>query len=445
MKKLDIRGELERRKYHVTNRFYYWIYRTLMSFPAMKFHAKYTREVDLKREKGPCFVIFNHLSRIDHNYVMTACYPKRLNMLAGYSEFFRSHLHTVFKMNNVLPKKNYSRDVLGTKAIMSIIKQGGSVTFAPEGLATNDGMNKPIVPGTGGMLKKFGVPVYFCELRGQYLQNTKVCLDVRSGKTFATTKLLFSAEDLKTLTVEEIDQKINEAFRHDEYAWQKEKHIRWKTNGRSCERLDGLLFRCPKCGEYFKMKGEGDKIECLNCGNGATVDDYYDFHPFDGSVIPFETQSEWARWERAQIIKEIRKDQNYRYVERVKIGRLPNDRYMKDLKTSEIVGEGTLTIDHTGMSYEDDADKTLNFFLDYTKLYTLITEVDSSFFNLYVDGEYTDVFPQEHHSAIMITYLVEEMHRLHVNYYKNFPWFDYMYEDEAEGGQGEQTLPVSEK
>ena len=35
---------------------------------------------------GPCFVIFNHLSRIDHMYVMRACYPRITNMMAGHSE-----------------------------------------------------------------------------------------------------------------------------------------------------------------------------------------------------------------------------------------------------------------------------------------------------------------------------------------------------------------------
>lgn len=432
MKKLDIRGDLAKRKFKTTNRFYYWIYKTLMSVPARAYNAEFIRTDDVSKCKGPCIVIFNHLSRIDHYYVMRATYPKRINMLAGYSEFFRSHLHTVFRMNNVLPKKNYCQDISGLKAMMAVIKKGGSVTFAPEGLATNDGMNKPIVPGTGGLLKKFGVPVYFCKLRGEYLQNTKVCLDVRSGKTYAETKLLFSPEDLKTFSVQEIDDKINLAFRHDEYAWQKEKRIKWDMKGRSCENLEGLLYRCPKCGEYFSTKGKGDRIYCTKCGNGATVDDYYDFHPFDDGCVIFDTQSEWARWQRERIIKEIRMDDNYSYSERVKIGRLPNDRYLKDMKTSEIVGEGMLTVDHEGMKYVDDRDEKLNFVYGYDKLYTLITEVDSSYFNFYLDGEYTDVFPQEHHSALFLTALVEEMHRLHVNYYKNFPWFDYMYKDNEE-------------
>ena len=143
----------------------------------------------------------------------------------------------------------------------------------------------------------------------------------------------------------------------------------------------------------------------------------------------FDTQSEWANWQRQQIIKEIRKDPDFSYVERVKIGKLPNDHYLKNKKTSEVVGEGYLTVDHTGMHYRDDVDLSLDFDMDYNQLYTLITELDASFFNFYVNGEYTDIFPQKHPSSLMITVLVEEMHRLHVNYYKNFPWFDYMYEN----------------
>ena len=81
------------------------------------------------------------------------------------------------------------------------------------------------------------------------------------------------------------------------------------------------------------------------------------------------------------------------------------------------------------MHYRDDVNKEFDFDMGYDQLYTLITELDSSYFNFYVNGEYTDVFPQKNPSSLMITVLVEEMHRLHVNYYKNFPWFDYMYEN----------------
>ena len=427
MKKIDIRSDLQKRKFKITNRFYYWIYRTVMKIVGKKYHAHYEVVDDINKCKGPCFVIFNHLSRIDHMYVMEICYPRRINILAGYSEFFRSHLHQVFKMNNILPKKQYTNDILSTKAILSIIHQGGCVALAPEGLASNDGMNKPIVPHTGHLFKKCKVPVYFVELRGEYLQNTKVCLDERYGETYAKLSLLFSKDDLEKLTVEEIDDKINDAFRHDEYLWQKEKHIKWDMRGRPCHHLNEILYRCPKCGKEFVMNAHDDVIVCENCGNGATVDDYYDFHPFDGSVIP-DTPSEWVNEERIAIIKEIRKDENYCFSERVKIGKLPNDHYLEDMKTSEIDSTGVMTIDHTGVHYRADGDSSKDFDLDYNKIYTTITELDSSYFNIYIDGEYTDIFP-ERPAAIKMSMLIEEMHRLHVNFYKNFKWNDYMYKE----------------
>lgn len=429
-RKMDIRKDVASRKPRIPPRIVWWIYRTVMHNVARKYNAHYEIVDDINKCKGPAFVIFNHLSRLDHIYVMEACYPRRLNIVAGYNEFFRSHLYRVFKLNKIIPKKNYcDNDLAGTKGMMAIINKGGVVAFSPEGLASNDGMNKPIVPKTGHLLKHFGVPVYYVEQHGQYLQNTKVCLDERYGETYARISVLLSPEDLERMSVEEIDAKINEAFRRDEYAWQKEKHIRWDMKGRPCERLDDMLFQCPRCKKRFTMKGEGDRITCLNCGNGASVDEYYDFHPFDESCVIPETQSEWVRRQRIDIIHEIRENPEYSYSEKVVIGRLPNDHLLTDMKTSEPVGEGILTIDHKGMHYVDDKNPSVNFDLDYKKLYTLVTELDSSYFDIYVNGEFTDVFPQERHSVLYINALVEEMHRLHENFYKNLPWNDYMYDE----------------
>ena len=41
--------------------------------------------------------------------------------------------------------------------------------------------------------------------------------------------------------------------------------------------------------------------------------------------------------------------------------------------------------------------------------------------------KYIEIFPKNP-TVGKFTLLVEEMHRSHVNYYKNFKWKDYMYE-----------------
>ena len=427
-KKIPISKKLAKREYAPAPRIIAWIYKTIMvDIIGRKYKPNFHIIDDVNDCDGPCFVIFNHLSRIDHMYVSGACYPRITNMIAGNNEFYRKKFSFIFGLNKVIPKKNYSPDRLTISATSKVIKKGGCVTFAPEGLASDYGGNKPIVPGTSKMFKHFKVPVYLCYLEGQYLQNTKVCLDERLGETHATMSLLFYKEDVERLTVEEMDDIINEKFRRDEYAWNKEKKIKWKTHGRICHRLEDFCYKCPKCGKEFTMKGEGNQIVCTSCGNGATMDDYYEFHPFEGSIIP-ESPFQWVEQQRAQLIKEIRENPDYYFEDECQIGNLDEYKLVGDNKTSFIVGEGKIRVDHTGMHYRGTRNgEPYEFDVDYNNLFTLITEVDSSFFNFYLRGEYFDVFPK-HQTVGKFSLLVEEMHRYHVNTYKNFKWNDYMYE-----------------
>ncbi len=426
--KLTISKKLAKRKYRPAPKFIHAIYKTIMvDIIGRKYKPNFKIIDDVNDCKGPCFVVFNHLSRIDHLYVMGACYPRVTNMMAGCSEFYRKKFSFVFGLSKVIPKKNYSADLISIHGVSEVIKRGGCVTFSPEGLASDFGENKPVVPGTSKMFKHFKVPVYFCHLEGQFLQNTKVCLDERLGKTYATMSLLFSKEDVEKLSVEEMDDIMNEKFRRNEYAWNREKKIKWDTKGRICHRLEDYCYKCYKCGQEFTMKGEGNKIECLNCGNGATMDDYYVFHPYKDAVIP-EDPCVWAQQERIDIIKEIRENPDYYFEDECQIGNLDEYKLIGNNKTSFIVGEGKIRIDHQGMHYKGTRNgEPYEFSVGYKNLYTLITEVDSSYFNFYLKGEYFDVFPK-HQTVGKIILLVEEMHRYHINFYKNFKWNDYMYE-----------------
>ena len=427
-KKNTIEQKLSKRKYSQPQRFISWLYKLIMvDIVGRKYKPKFHIIDDVNDCDGPCFVIFNHLSRFDHMYICGATYPRRTNMIAGNCEFYRTKFSLLFKLDRVIPKKNYSPDKRTIIATGKVLKAGGCVTFAPEGLASNFGGNKPIVPGTSKMFKHYKVPVYMCFLEGQYLQNTKYCLDERIGETHATMSLLFSKEDVERLSIEEMDDIINEKFRHDEFAWNAEKKIKWKTYCRICHRLDDICYKCPKCGKEFTMKGEGNKIFCTHCGNGATMDDYYQFHPFEGSIIP-ESPLKWVEQERIDVIKEIRANPDYYFEDECQIGNLDEYKLIGKNKTSFIVGEGKIRVDHKGLHYKGTRNgEPYEFTADYEQLYTLITEVDASYFNFYLKGEYFDIFPK-HQTVGKFLLLVEEMHRYHINYYKNFNWNDYMYE-----------------
>ena len=85
-------------------------------------------------------------------------------------------------------------------------------------------------------------------------------------------------------------------------------------------------------------------------------------------------------------------------------------------------------INHTGIHFKGTkAGEEFSFDVSYKQVWTYPISVDLSVFSLFVNGEQYDFYP-DYRCVGKIIMLTEEMHRYHVNYFKNFPWFDYMYE-----------------
>lgn len=428
-KKDTLKEKLAKRKYKIPNRFFYWIYHFLMTgFIARKYRPEVTVKDSISDCDGSCFLIWNHLSRLDHAFVMQSAYPRPINIVAGYNEFFRSHLHTVFKLMNIIPKKIYNSDMVSLRGMNSIIRQGGCIAFSPEGMSSIYGHNQPVVPGTARFIKHYRIPVYFLKLEGSYLTSTKVCLDERYGKVRGELRLLFTPEQLDAMTAEEIDLAINEACRHDDYFWQKEQRIEWKHKYGMCKRLNDICYVCPRCGGDLTMDVGDDYIKCRECGNGATVNDYYDFVPFDDTCVIPETPSKWVELERARAIDEIRADREYSLSSEVILGEIPDHKLIKDFRTTDECGSGRITIDHEGIHFRGiKHGESFDFDLSYEMVFSLPIVTDLQKFGLYVDGEFYEFTPPKPVVGKMLV-VTEEMHRLHVNEWKNFPWFDYLYD-----------------
>ena len=432
--KPTLQEKLKKRTYKTPSRFVTWLYNLISSIVLLPRYNPHIEVIDdISKEPGACFLVWNHLSRVDHLYSMKAALPRRYNMVCGYSEFFRSHLKVVFKLNQILPKKVFTLDRDGIKAINSIINSGGIVTMSPEGMSSIYGVNQPVVPGSGAFLKHYRVPVYFLQMRGQYLTSTKHYLEERKGRTEARLYKLFTPEQLGEMSAKEIDDKLNEVFRHDDYEWGIQNHIKWKMHGRSCEHLNEICYKCPRCGEDLSMDAGGDTIRCRVCGNGARMNDYYEFEPFDDKCVLPETPSKWVEMERVHIIDEIRNDPEYSFTEHVRIGDLPKYRYLKKQKTSEECGEGTLTLDHSGIHFRGTKHgEPWSFDLSYAIYYSLVIMTSTAKFALYVGAEFYEFIPDQP-SVGKLLLITEEMHRYHFNSWKNFPWNDWMYEGKALG------------
>lgn len=375
---------------------------------------------DPRKCKGPYIIVSNHASRLDYIYTGVVLLPDTLNFVAGYNEFFRSHLAGVFRLLQIIPKKNFTPDIYTIKEIARVLRRGGRVILFPEGMSSIGGGNQPSAIGSGKLLKHFGVPVYVSKISGGYLTSTKYCLDERPGRVEVVIDKLFTPEQLGALSADEIQLRLDEAIHNDDYEWNKTARAAYKSGGRIAYQLHTLLYRCPRCGGELTMHGEGDEIRCSACGNGARLDETYRLIPLDETCVIPDTPKTWFDEERA-LMREAVKDAAFRLTERVKLGMLPRFAYLKNLSTSELVGDGEITLDRGGFHFSGTRNgEPFRFALEPKLLPTYGMCTDVSRFYTFYEGEFYEFYPETECVAKWLL-ATEELHRLSGGEWRDFP------------------------
>jgi len=422
MEKMTVAQEIHARKIKRPGALYTILGTVWKLFMAPKYNIRYTFRADPRQEKGAFFFISNHASRLDYIFAGVPLLPQKMNFVAGYNEFHRSHLALVFRLLRVIPKKNFTPDLYTTREINRIIKSGGGVCLFPEGMSSISGANQPVAVGTGKLIKHYRLPVYYSVIRGGYLTSPKYNLKDRCGTVEVEFDRLFTPEQLATLTPEEIESIINRAIYHDDYAWNKEKGYHYDIGETGAEDLEDLLFWCPKCGRQHTMATKGNTIFCTECGNGATLLDTYELVPFDDSCVIPETQTAWFDQQREVIRREV-EDENFVLEEEVELGVLPDHELLKNQETSRVVGRGVLRLDRTGLTYTGTKNgEDYTFHIKSRQLPTYGMCTDLSRFYTFVDGEFVEFYPK--HRVVEKFFLAtEEIHRLNGGPWKafNFP------------------------
>ncbi|MBR3786660.1 MAG: 1-acyl-sn-glycerol-3-phosphate acyltransferase [Firmicutes bacterium] len=393
-----------------------WVWKT---FIAKKYNVHCTDKVGMSHVEGPYIFISNHASRLDYIFTGIPVLPKRMNYVAGYNEFHRSHLSLVFNLLHVIPKKNFVPDIYTIKEILRVLKAGGRICIFPEGMSSISGANQPVAVGTGKLIKKAGLPVYYSVIRGGYLTSPKYNLRDRCGRVEVEVDQLFTPEDIAGMTPAEIESVINKAIYHDDYAWNKKQQHHYDIGDNGAEDLETLLFWCPKCGRQHTMATEGNRIYCTECGNGATLTDTYELVPFDDTCVIPETQTAWFNMERELIKGEVA-DEAFVLTEEVELGMLPDYKFLSGDATSEIVGKGTLTLDRSGLTYEGTrGGQPWQFHIDSRQLPTYGMCTDVSRFYTFVDGQFVEFYP-EHKVVEKFFLATEEIHRINGGQWQDF-------------------------
>ena len=251
----------------------------------------------------PCLILMNHSSLIDLEIVSRIFFPKRYGIVTTSDSFVGLLMRWLMPLIGCIPTQKFVSDVRLIKDMEYMLKEKKtSVLMYPEASYTFDGTATPLPRKMGVLLKKLGVPVVVVITQGAFARQPLYnCLRKRKVNVSADVTCLFTTEDLKTMTVAELDEKLDAMFSFDNFRYQQENQVVINEPDRA-EGLNRILYKCPHCGAEGKTQGKGIMLTCHNCGVTYELTEL-GYLKADNAI--FTHVPDWYRWQRQEVRKEL--------------------------------------------------------------------------------------------------------------------------------------------
>ena len=290
-------------------------------------------------KKEPCLILMNHSSFIDLKIVSRVFFPKRYGIVCTSDGFVGKPW--LMRLLGCIPTQKFVSDVTLIRDMEYLLKKKKtSVLMYPEASYSFDGTATALPRKMGVLLKKLGVPVVTIITQGAFsIDPLYNGLQKRKVKVRADVKCLATAEEVKSMTVAQLDALLDEAFSFDNFAWQQENNVIINEPFRA-DGLDRILFRCPHCGAEGKTEGKGTTLTCHSCGVQYELTET-GYLKCLNAESKFTHIPDWYKWEREQVRASLQ-DGSYKLETDVDIA------MMVDFKAIYKVGTGKLTHDENG-------------------------------------------------------------------------------------------------
>ncbi len=269
----------------------------------------YTKErMELVDKKQPCLVLMNHSCFLDMPIANTILYPRPLNIVCSSDAFIGMGGFMSWLMYTIgcIPTQKFVTDVSLIKDMTDCLKnKKSSILMYPEASYSFDGRATALPRKMGVLLKKLDVPVVMIETFGAFSRNPLYNqLQVRKGvKVSAKVRCLYSQDEVRQLSVQELSDGLDEAFGFDHWAWQKKNGIEIHEPFRA-DGLSRILWKCPHCNAEGHMEGKGIHLACHHCGKQYELTPIGDLKALNGDAA-FTTVPQWNDWQRQQVQQEI--------------------------------------------------------------------------------------------------------------------------------------------
>ncbi len=284
------------------------LFRTLLKLVSLPdlfaTHFKYEK-IGMERlgKKEPCLFLMNHSSFVDLEIVSSLLYPRPFNIIATTDSFIGKNW--LMRQIGCIPTKKFTTDTTLVRDIAYTVKKlKSSIVLFPEASYSFDGTATPLPETVGKFVKHLGIPVVMISTKGAFSRDPLYNnLQRRKVRVSAKMEYIYSPEDLKSLSEEEIQTKMNELYSFDNFRWQQEMGVVVDEPFRA-DYLNRVLYKCPACKTEGSTIGRGVNLKCNSCSKEYFLSETGYLEAASGdtelSHIP-----DWYRWERESVREEI--------------------------------------------------------------------------------------------------------------------------------------------
>ena len=318
-----------------------------------------------KAGDGPWLILMNHSSFTDLAIAFEILKDRPFSIVCTSDALVGKK--SLMRNLGCIPTRKFVSDMtLIADMDHAIRKNNASVLMYPEAGYSLDGTTTVLPRHMGVLFRRLKVPVVMITAYGAFTRDPLYNnLQKRKVKVSATVRCLFSIDDLKTMKSDELDEKLEEAFRLDYFKWQKDNGIK-VTEAFRADGLHRILYKCPHCLTEGKTVGQGTTLRCSGCGVEYEMDEL-------GAISAKNAESkfthipDWFAWEREQTKQEIT-DGTYLLDTECDIA------ILQDNKALYMVGTGTLRHDNNGfvidgcdgkLHYEQKPRASYSLYSDY--------------------------------------------------------------------------------
>ena len=351
------------KKVKLANKFLVGMGVTFYGKTSFRRQVKLITDGSLKKIKPPFVVVANHAGFVDVGGLVVSLYPNCANFVISVTQIVQ--WPSLIKSMGVLPKKQFTVDTSLIRDIKYVLSKKRPVAIYPEAKLSVVGTPNIIKPAIAKLIKMLKVPLVTVRFNGSYLHKPRWAKSKRKVPVKMDVNVAVTAEEVDTITAQEIHERIVRNLDYDDYAYQLENNIEIDVPN-LVEGLENVLYKCPECQADYAMCAHGHTLTCSKCGHTVTQNKL-------GQLVggKFDKVTDWYQWQTDCVREEVAQD-NYRFVELFRAEKLVGKKYV-DMGDAQIVHDAngiTATFADQEIHYKAGAFYTLSFNNEYVYLPT---------------------------------------------------------------------------